>query len=47
MLESEEEFSAIEELFNDHKLDYLFKITQSDYKKDNNYAWNEISKILD
>ena len=45
MLESTEEFSSIEKMFN-NKLSCLFKVTQSDYKNDNDFAWNEISKLL-
>lgn len=46
MLDTTEEFASIEELFSNHPLDGLFKITQSEFKRDRNIAWSYIQEII-
>lgn len=46
MLDSTEEFTSIEDLFKEHKLTELFKVTQSNYKNNENFAWEKIKNSL-
>jgi hypothetical protein len=46
MLNTTEEFTSIEKLFSNHPLDGLFKVTQSEFKKDSNIAWGYIQELI-
>lgn len=46
MLNTMEEITSIKELFANSTLDGLIKITQSEFKNNNNLAWDYISELL-